>query len=58
MSVKASVPGEDLCASTPLISFTSDHVLCNVLEYDVSQVLILFIYFPTNLISVDKNVRW
>lgn len=46
MSVKTNVPGEDVCASAPLISFTSEGVLCNVLQYDVSQVLLLFHLFP------------
>lgn len=45
MSVKTNLPREDVCASTPLINFGSEGVLCNVLEYDVIQMLLLFHLF-------------
>lgn len=40
-----NVPGEDVCASTPLINLASEGVLSNVLENNVSQVLLLFNLF-------------
>lgn len=49
MSVKASVPGEDLCVSSPLINISAQSIFCNFLEDDVDRFPVLFIYFPLSL---------